>query len=208
MAVSLGRLMINDLDKMYKQIKNKTANKIYLEVFVSVTKLIFLRTEGNIFYWFKLTIKNEQFTPRQRLLNDIASPELFDFTFEVGAKKFPAHKFILSARSPVFARMLSNNNYEETQNSVMKITDTSEDAFKIFLDFIYRADVPSLTIFGAVELIKLAEKYDFGDLKSICETVLINKLTEYDSAYDIYLFAHQYNCCQELITKTFEFVER
>lgn len=50
MAVSLGRLMINDLDKMYKQIKNKTANKIYLEVFVSVTKLIILRTEGNIFY--------------------------------------------------------------------------------------------------------------------------------------------------------------
>lgn len=90
----------------------------------------------------------------------------------------------------------------------MQVTDTSENAFKIFLEFIYKADVPSLSVFGAIELIKLAEKYDFGDLKSICETVLINKLTQSDSTYDIYLFAHQYNCSHELITKAFQFVQK
>lgn len=65
-----------------------------------------------------------------------------------------------------------------------------------------------LTIYGAVEILKLAEKYDLGDLKNICEDVLINKLTETDSVYDIYMFAHQYICSQELIAKAFHFVER
>lgn len=123
-------------------------------------------------------------------------------------KTFQAHKFILSARSPVFARMLSNKNYKETQQSVMTITDTSKDVFKIFLEFVYNADIPIVTIYGATELIKLAEKYDLGDLKHICENILITKLTQTDSVYEIYMFAHQYNCSQELISKAFEFVER
>lgn len=81
--------------------------------------------------------------------------------------------------------------------------------FKDSLDFIYKADVPSnLSTFGAVELIKLAEKYDFGDLKSICETVLIKKLAQSSCVYNVYLFAHQYNCSQELITKAFHFVKK
>lgn len=90
----------------------------------------------------------------------------------------------------------------------MKITDTSKDVFKIFLDFIYNADIPFVTIYGATELIKLAEKYDLGDLKQICENVLISKMTQRDSVYEIYMFAHQYNCSQELILKAFQFVER
>lgn len=85
----------------------------------------------------QLTIKSEPLTPLQRLLSDIASPELADFTFQVGGKQFQAHKFIFSARSPVFARMLSNKDYKETQQSSMKITDTSKEVFKIFLEFVY-----------------------------------------------------------------------
>lgn len=90
----------------------------------------------------------------------------------------------------------------------MIVTDTTEGAFKIFLEFVYKADVPGLSVFGAVELIKLAEKYDFGDLKGICETVLIKKLTQNDCVYDIFMFAHQYNCSQELIAKTFHLVQK
>lgn len=104
--------------------------------------------------------------------------------------------------------MLSNKNYKETQQSTMKLTDTSTDVFKIFLEFIYNASIPHITIYGAVELIKLAEKYDLGDLKEICENVLINKVTQSDSVFEIYMFAHQYNCSQGLITKAFDFVER
>lgn len=104
--------------------------------------------------------------------------------------------------------MLSNGRYKETQQSVMQVTDTSETAFKLFLNFIYKADVPSLSVYGAIELIKLAEKYDFGDLKSICETAVINKLTQSDSFYEIYLFAHRYNCSQALIIKAFQFVQK
>lgn len=104
--------------------------------------------------------------------------------------------------------MLSYNGYKETQQAVMRVTDTTECAFKIFLDFIYKAEVPNLSVFGAVELIKLAEKYDFGDLKSICEIALIKKLTQRDCVYDIYMFAHQYNCSHELINKAFGFVQR
>lgn len=104
--------------------------------------------------------------------------------------------------------MLSNDRYKETQQSVMQVTDASETAFKIFLDFLYTADTPSLSVLGAVQLIKLAEKYDVGDLKSICEMTLINKMTQSDSIYEIYLFAHRYNCSQALILKAFQFVQK
>lgn len=156
---------------------------------------------------FKLCIKIVPLNPLQRLLEHIASPEQADFTFEVGGRKLQAHKFILSARSPVFARMLSNNSFKETQQSAMIVTDVSPSTFEIFLRFIYRAEVPNLSVFGAVELIKLAEKYDFGDLKSICETVLVNKLSQID-CYNIYLMAHRYNCSKELITKAFDLIEK
>ena len=47
-----------------------------------------------------------------------------DITLICQAKRFPAHKTILAARSDVFAAMLTHPNTEEVKSNEVKIEDT------------------------------------------------------------------------------------
>ncbi|EFX61459.1 hypothetical protein DAPPUDRAFT_69494, partial [Daphnia pulex] len=59
-----------------------------------------------------------------------------DVVFEVGDSTFPAHKFLLAARSRVFAAMFQANMIESLTGRV-KIVDFDAETFEEFLRFVY-----------------------------------------------------------------------
>ena len=70
------------------------------------------------------------------LMQDGASS---DVTLVAGRKELKAHKLILSARSPVFARMFQHNTRESITNTVT-ITDITAEVLEAMLQFIYTDD--------------------------------------------------------------------
>lgn len=85
----------------------------------------------------------------------------------------PAHKLILSIGSPVFDAMFYGP-MKETGD--VKIVDTSPDAIKEFLQFLYLNEV-RLTSDNIIEVIKLCHKYEMSDALKVCESVLQSVLT-------------------------------
>ena len=79
-----------------------------------------------------------------------------DVIFIVGTKKFKAHKYILAARSPVFAAMFEHDCIEKKESKV-DIIDISERAFEQFLRYIYTAKKPDLDQFAS-ELFTATDK--------------------------------------------------
>ncbi|GFP88491.1 BTB/POZ and math domain-containing protein 4 [Phtheirospermum japonicum] len=106
-----------------------------------------------------------------------------DVVFNVrGEERFSAHKFILSARSPVFRSMFVSSDQRE-----LVITSMEPRVFKSLLHFIYSDTLPEeeralvvdgyafgptvSSTFGA-KLLAAADEYDVKRLKSICESHL------------------------------------
>jgi hypothetical protein len=77
-----------------------------------------------------------------------------------------AHRFILSARSPVFAAMFSNDMIE-SQTGRVEIHDADFCLFRHFLKFIYtgKLDIAARNL----ELLALADKYQIETLQEMCQ---------------------------------------
>ena len=105
---------------------------------------------------------------------------LSDVTFNIGGRKFAAHKTILAMRSPVLAAMFHHPT-KEVQSSkvkVVKVKDVDPDVFQEVLRFIYIGKT-QLTAMNemAPNLLAAADKYQLEDLKFCCETHLIRKMS-------------------------------
>ncbi|GAY55554.1 hypothetical protein CUMW_165060 [Citrus unshiu] len=62
--------------------------------------------------------------------------ESSDITFDVAGEKFPAHKLVLAARSPIFRSKFFDELEEDKQEII--ISDLEPKVFKAMLHFIYR----------------------------------------------------------------------
>jgi speckle-type POZ protein len=70
--------------------------------------------------------------------NLLLTKEGADITFEVGGKKFAAHRIVLAARSTVFkAQLFGAMDEGATAPSVLKINDIEANVFSTLLTFIY-----------------------------------------------------------------------
>ena len=105
--------------------------------------------------------------------------------------EFPAHKVILAARSPVFARMFEHNMQESSNNRV-EIDDIHHDVFKVMLVYIYTGRVPNTVGDLAYDLLYAADKYQLDHLKALCEQQLSKNLTVENAARTVQL-AHMHN---------------
>lgn len=97
--------------------------------------------------------------------------------FEIHANdgvSFKAHKVVLSARSPVFYAMLTNDMQESRQN-VANVLDFDSNVMREMLRFIYCNEVEGLDEISR-ELIYAAEKYQLEKLKEICTDNIIASL--------------------------------
>ncbi|ODN02519.1 Speckle-type POZ protein-like B [Orchesella cincta] len=98
-----------------------------------------------------------------------------DIEISTAKTSFKAHKAILSARSPVFAAMLSTNMLEKEQNSV-KILDFEDDVVRGMLEHIYTGQTDLINVRPS-ELLQIADKYDLPFLKEDCEYKLAESLS-------------------------------
>ncbi|GBO21662.1 TD and POZ domain-containing protein 3 [Araneus ventricosus] len=101
-----------------------------------------------------------------RLL-DPQTSYLADVTLKCGSTSIPAHKLILSARSPVFAAMFSNPMKENHENQV-DIADVDASVLRAVVIYIYTGKTPNLTVSSASKLLFTADKYQLLDLKRVC----------------------------------------
>ena len=92
-----------------------------------------------------------------------------DVTIVCDGARFPVHKLILSARSEVFAAMLSHEDTLESQRREIVVEDTSKRTMDVFLGFIYEAAQPkNLSFEGLAELLIVAHRYQVQSLVDVC----------------------------------------
>jgi len=96
---------------------------------------------------------------------------------------FFAHKSIVSTRCKVMRTMFKSAFSEATQ-SVVKINDTSPEAFSAFLKYIYSDHSPILECEDSVGILVLANEFGLTRLITLCE-LYITKQVEVATANDI-----------------------
>ena len=104
-----------------------------------------------------------------------------------------AHKAILAARSPVFARMFSHDMQESVTNTI-KLSDIEPEVLKELLTYIYTSESPNIKTHAA-SLLYHAQKYQLVHLKALCEQRLSYDL-QIDNAARILLLADAWNAEQ------------
>ncbi|XP_033213264.1 speckle-type POZ protein-like isoform X2 [Belonocnema kinseyi] len=97
-----------------------------------------------------------------------------DVKILVGGEKYSAHKLILSANSPVFCKMFSQN-MKESLSDLVEIKDMDPKIFNELLRYMYTGKVENLE-YHPEEILKAANRYKVEDLKFTCEKLLTTKL--------------------------------
>ncbi|KAK4490145.1 hypothetical protein RD792_000802 [Penstemon davidsonii] len=108
---------------------------------------------------------------------------------QCSSPSIPAHRAVLTSRSPVFRAMLENE-MEESLSGTIKISDVSYDALRSFVNYLYTAEA-CLDEHMACDLLVLAEKYQVKHLKTYCEKYLMSRLN-WENSLPFYAFAHQH----------------
>lgn len=109
--------------------------------------------------------------------------KLVDYVIIVGKKEFWVHKTVLAAHSSVFLTM-----FEDTKinRCVSKQADLSAEIVEAFLDYFYELKIPARE--HAVEIYKLASKYEVHKLKYVCEDLIYSTL-DASNALEIFTLA-------------------
>uniref|UniRef100_A0A914BWM4 Uncharacterized protein n=1 Tax=Acrobeloides nanus TaxID=290746 RepID=A0A914BWM4_9BILA len=110
---------------------------------------------------------------------------------EIREREIPVHKAILAARSPVFAAMLTHSDTNEVKTNTLVITDVDYDVVVEMLSFIYSGRCSNELNDLASPLLIAADKYRLDELKSHCETCLIQSLN-HGNACELLVIADMY----------------
>ena len=130
-----------------------------------------------------------------------------DITLMVGQdddrEEIKANKFMLIARSPVFARMFQADMKEKSTN-VVKIPNINPGLFKVVLSYIHTGQVSKdLCLEETISMMDIACQYELNHLKALCENRLAIYLDTKNAAH-ILLEAEKYSC-SELKREAIEF---
>ncbi|CAL1275376.1 unnamed protein product [Larinioides sclopetarius] len=120
------------------------------------------------------SIVSSSFT--EAIKNLLEEGTLSDVILRTDSQSFPAHKCILSARSPVFKAMFTGDMREKTGKSV-EIPDLDEATLRELLSYIYTDTVAELQWRGTADLYRASDKYELLDLKRRCSTFLKTNLS-------------------------------
>nr|XP_029727551.1 TD and POZ domain-containing protein 4-like [Aedes albopictus] len=85
-------------------------------------------------------------------------------------KKIGANRLMIASHSSVFHDWLENGD------SVIRLPEFDSEVVDAMLTFIYSKRIPNVEML-AVDLLKMAEKYDIKSLRSQCETSLCEKVS-------------------------------
>lgn len=118
-----------------------------------------------------------------------------DATLQLQEGQRRVHKFVLSARSPVFRRMFETDMTEQ-RTGVVDMTDVATATGEQFIKFLYSDacpddDAPD-TVLTYLPLLALANKYEVRGLQDQCSLKLAQGM-RVDNAAIILLFADKHN---------------
>ena len=119
---------------------------------------------------------------------------LSDFTITCEGEHFKCHKAILAARSKYFESMFRSDMAESSQSSIV-LNDISAKAFALLLEFIYTGSLSDSSDLKSTELLTLADRFLFDDLKLACEAA-ISKTVGLSNAVELLSIAHTYSAKQ------------
>ena len=105
----------------------------------------------------------------EKIANLYAERLLSDIILDVGGKEYAAHRLILCASSDVFQVMLMNQNWTESKESTIKLTEEDQCAkvFPDFLKYLYTGII-HFNHHVVLPLALLADKYNVRDLVVLC----------------------------------------
>ena len=136
----------------------------------------------NLVLHCKLEYEIEKIEPAVNKYSDLATDiarsftsMVKDVTFVIDEKEIQAHKFILSARSPVFAAMFQHETKEAALNR-FNIGDIEPDVFEALLRFIY-TDKVDLTFEMSKSLLAVSKRYQLDLLQWKCQVFLAQNLS-------------------------------
>nr|XP_029723524.1 speckle-type POZ protein-like isoform X2 [Aedes albopictus] len=116
-----------------------------------------------------------------------------DVTVVVGERQIRAHKVMLAGHSPVFEAMLEADMQESSQN-VIKIDDFDYEVVLEMMTYIYSNSSPNIENLAG-SLLRAADKYNLGKLKTLCVQTLCDKVSV-DTAVEYQALAVLYNAAQ------------
>ena len=94
-------------------------------------------------------------------------------TFVADGKEFHTHKILVAIKSPVFDAMFKNQMKE--QQTIRIEVEEGAQVFEELFHFIHTGRARNIQTF-AQDLLIAADKYQIGELKNLCENVLIKQL--------------------------------
>ena len=109
----------------------------------------------------------------QQLWTAATNQKMTDIVYQVFDSTFPAHKFILAARCPVF-RAMFDANMTESRTGRVQIVDADPEIFEQFLHFLYTGQLIKPV---SKELGMVAEKYQMDTLVALCSAYVAKKVT-------------------------------
>ncbi|GBM37031.1 TD and POZ domain-containing protein 5 [Araneus ventricosus] len=98
-----------------------------------------------------------------------------DMKLQTKTNIFPVHTSILSARSPVFKTMFSNDMKEKV-NGCVDVSDLQDETVRQFLLYLYSDQLEELEWDDALQLYKAADKYAVISLRDKCSAFLKSNL--------------------------------
>lgn len=131
-----------------------------------------------------------------------ANKEFSDIIVMADEKKFHLHKCILANKSPVFKAMFTHD-LNIKNRSTIDIKGIKWEILEEFFRFIYTGQFERIEKI-ACEILDAAEKFSVSELKTYCEKVMCDNLTE-DTAI-LYLNSAQINNAEKLKWKAVEFI--
>lgn len=99
-----------------------------------------------------------------------------------------AHKLFLAFASPVFNKMFYTFSYNENEYNTVEILDITSENFALFLKYVYLHEIEFTQCNEAIELYRIAHKYEVPGLEKICEDYIIAN-TGPDQACSVRSFA-------------------
>ncbi|GBL85089.1 Speckle-type POZ protein-like B [Araneus ventricosus] len=162
------------IDLQYSHNTTKSPSKMFL---VTGDISIGARTEASLDLTELVHLTDTDYSSLRQLSNDmekllLEKSLLADVSLKCGAVSIPAHKSILSARSPVFEAMFSCPMKEAMENEVV-IEGIVEPALRAMLRYMYTGKTEDFTAFLAIYLLFTANKYQIVCLESICSEYLM-----------------------------------
>jgi len=124
--------------------------------------------------------------------NLLLNGEDMDITFNVDGQQIKAHKLILAARVPYFAKMFASGMVE-AQSHHVDIPDAEPGAFRAVLKHIYCGKLPVDLETAAPKILPLADKYGLSILYEACVHWMEESITP-DNVCATLVTADLYRC--------------